>query len=231
MPPLLEQLGALGSLVIHDFANQICIISGNATFAQMMLADPQQVGRAVEAITRAGEHMSFILNQCADLRRRVSAQLPRGDGRAAACRIEAFFRGQPGWRTDVRSGLEGALRVPTDWVAFAAEQTLSAIEQTGGVLRIQRAQVEADGAVLPGDSGFEVRFLWRSHQPFSIDDLRKRYERLGLLAAFELVRQCGGKLEGFTPAAGEQQVLLYVPYASDEAARPGAAPAGAPVCT
>jgi len=215
MPPLLEQLGALGSLLIHDMANQMCIISGNATFAQMTLADPSQVGRAVEAISKAGEHMSFILGQCADLRRRVTAELPHGEGSAAAQGVEAFLLGQPGWQVEVQSGLEGELYVPTEWVVFSAEQAFAELESTGGQARVNRVQPEEDTAFLPGGSYFELRLTWQSQAAFSIDDVRKRYENLGLLAAFELIRQCGGKLEGFTPTAGRQGLLLCVPYVSD----------------
>jgi hypothetical protein len=60
---------------------------------------------------------------------------------------------------------------------------------------------------------------WESGRRFSIDDLRNKFENYGLLAAFELLRQCGGKLEGFTPAEGRQEVILCVPYVFDIGAR------------
>jgi hypothetical protein len=196
-------------------ANQMCIISGNATFAQMMLADPSQVARAVEAISKAGEQMSFILGQCADLRRRVSAGLPHGEGLAAAQGLESFFLGIPGWEVEVQPGLEGDLCVPTQWVVFAAEQAFAELEGGGGQVRVQRVRAEDDTAFLPGGSYFEVRLTWQSAAVFSMGDVRKRYENLGLLAAFELIRQSGGKLEGFTSAEGRQGLLLCVPYVFD----------------
>jgi len=211
-PPPLEQLGALGSLLIHDLANQMCIISGNATFAQMMVADPAQVDRAIKAIAKAGEHLSFVLSQCAELRRRLTEELPYGDGRVAARDIECFFAGKPGWEVDVRGGAEGALLVASEWVSFAVEQVFTELEGTGGQVRVRRIRPEADTAFLPGGNYLEVRLTWESAQPFSMEEVRKRYENLGLLAAFELIRQCGGKLEGFTPAAGRQEILLCVPY-------------------
>lgn len=213
-PPLLEQLGALGSLLIHDMANQMCIISGNATFAQMMSADPAQVDRAVKAIAKAGEHMAFILGQCADLRRRLAAELPYGEGSVAARGIESFFAGKSGWQVEVNSGLEGTLHVASEWLCFAVAQAFSELDSAGGEVRVRRIRPETDTAFLPGGSYFEVRLTWESAQAFSIEEVRRRYENLGLLAAFELVRQCGGKLEGFTPAAGRQEILLCIPYVS-----------------
>lgn len=214
-PPLLEQLGALGSLLIHDMANQVCIISGNATFAQMMREDPEQVDRAVGAIFRAGEHMSKILSQCADLRRRVAAGVPPGDGAEALAGVRAIFRDRPEWTLEVQAGMEGELYVPTAWVVFAVSQTLTEVQGSGGKVRVRRIRPEEDTAFLPGGTYWELRFEWISDKAFSMDEVRKRYKDFGLLAAFELVRQCGGKLEGFTPAPGRQEALLCVPYVHD----------------
>ena len=214
-PALLEQLGALGSLLIHDMANQVCIVSGNATFAQMMLADPQQVGRAVEAIAKAGEQMSRILGQCAELRRQLAGGLPHGEGVEALAAVEAVFREQPGWVFQAQPGLEGAMHLPAVWVVFAVRQALAEVEASGGEARVRRIQPEEDTGFLPGGTYWELRLVWESDKGLSIDDVRKRYENFGLLAAFELVRQCGGKLEGFSPAPGRQEILLCIPYVLD----------------
>ncbi len=211
-PPLLEQLGALGSLLIHDMANQMCIISGNATFAQMMLADPAQVSRAIDAILKAGEHLSFILGQCADLRRQVASGLPMGSGTTAAQIAHDYLLTQPDWKIEIQGKLDGKLVLPESWILFALKEVFRELQHSGGEARIRQIHPDQDTAFLPGGTYFEIRLSWKSPQAFSIDEIRKRYENLGLLAAFELIRQSGGRLEGFTPATGLQQIILCVPY-------------------
>jgi hypothetical protein len=214
-PALLEQLGALGSLLIHDMANQACIISGNATFAQMVLADPKQVGRAVEAIAKSGERMSFILGQCADLRRRVAPDLPRGDAAEVVGGLKELLNPATGWEMEVIGSLEGKLLVPSSWVTFAVGHALAEIEAAGGEARLNRIQPEEDTGFLPVGSYLELRMQWQSERRFAIEEVRERYRNFGLLAAFELIRQSGGKLEGFNPAPERQELLLCVPYLVD----------------
>ena len=121
---------------------------------------------------------------------------------------------------EVHSGLAGPLYVPTAWVVFAAEQIFAELQSSGGEARVKRVQPEEDTTFLPGGTYFEVRLAWQSSQGFSMEEIRKRYENLGLLAAFELIRQSGGKLEGFTPAEGRQEILLCVPYVFEGKQKP-----------
>jgi hypothetical protein len=211
-PALLEQLGALGSLLIHDMANQACIISGNATFAQMVLADPKQVGRAVEAIAKSGERMSFILGQCADLRRRLAPDLPRGEAMEVVAGLKELLNPETGWELEVVGSLEGKLLVASSWVTFAIGHALAEIQAAGGRAQLRRIQPEEDTGFLPVGSYLDLRLQWRSERGFVIEEVRERYRNFGLLAAFELIRQCGGKLEGFNPAPNHQELLLCVPY-------------------
>ncbi len=222
-PALLEQLGALGSLLIHDMANQMCIVSGNATFAQMMMHDPQQLGRAIEAISKSSERMSYILGQTAELRRRLGGELPQGDAAEALAGLRTLLAQRPGWTLDVAEGLTGRVQVPTAWVVFAVHEILRETPAAEGRARIRRASPDSDTTFLPGGAYFEVRLWWESAKAFSMEEHRAKFENFGLLAAFELVRQSGGKLEGFTPATGRQEVLLCVPFVYDiETARGGA---------
>jgi hypothetical protein len=226
-PPLLEQLGALGSLLVHDMANQMCIISGNATFAQMMLTDPQQVARAVDAIAKSGERMSFMLNQCADLRRRLASDLPHGAALPAVEQLRDLFNSGDAWDFAAEGDLAGELPVPIPWVLFTVRESLTELSGCRGTVRIRRVRTEEDTAFLPGGAYFEIHLRWRSSQRFSIDDIRSQYRSFGLLAAFELLRQCGGKLEGFTPAEGRQELLICIPYVVARNGR--ATTAGGPV--
>lgn len=217
-PTLLEQVGAIGSLLVHDLANQMCIVSGNATFAQMMLQDPQQLGRAIDAILKSSERMSYILGQTAELRRRLGAELPAGDASEAVAGIQRILATRPGWTLDA-GPVSGLLTVPTAWVLYGVDQVLHEAVASAGRARVRRASPDSDTTFLPGGTYLEVRFWWESPQPFSIEALRSKFENFGLLAAFELIRQCGGKLDGFTPAAGRQEVLLCVPFVTPPEAR------------
>jgi hypothetical protein len=218
-PPLLEQLGALGSLLIHDMANQMCIISGNATFAQMMLQDPQQLSRAVDAIVKSSERMSFILGQCAELRRRLGGEMPKCQAPTAVEAVKTLLAERPGWTLEIAEGLQGELAMPLPWVSFGLEQTLREIGAKTGRLRLRRARPDSETTFLPGGAYLEIRLWWESPQPLSIDQLRTRFENFSLLAVFELTRQCGGKLEGFTAAPGRQEVLYCVPFAYEIGSR------------
>lgn len=214
-PDLLEQLGALGSLLIHDMANQMCIISGNATFAQMMMQDPQQLTRAIDAITKSGERMSYILGQCAELRRRLGGEMPQGDASEAVAGIQALFAERPEWTLEVAGNLSGRVLLPARWLVFAVDQVLREAAVKQGRARLHRACPESDTSFLPGGTYLEVRLWWESPRRFSLEDQRTKFENFGLLASFELLRQCGGKLEGFTPAEGRQEVILCAPYFFD----------------
>jgi len=211
-PPLLEQLGALGSLLIHDMANQACIISGNASFAQMVLSDSKQVGRAVEAIAKSGERMSFILAQCAELRRRLAPELPRGDAAEVVAGLQELLNPETGWELEIKGSLEGRLLVASSWVTFAVAHVLAETEPPGGGAQLSRIQPEEDTGFLPVGSYLDLRMQWESGSGFVIEEIRGRYQNFGLLAAFELIRQAGGKLEGFNPAPGRQELILCVPY-------------------
>ncbi len=213
-PSPLEQLGALGSLLVHDMANHMCIISGNATFAQMVLQDPAQLNKAVEAIAKAGERMSFILSQCGDFRRTLGEQLPRGGAAETVAGVRQVFAAHPGWSLEVAGEFQGPLLVPTAWAVFAVQQVLAEIQVPTGSAKARRVQMASDTTfLLPfGGAYVEVRLHWESDRPFSIEEIRGRYDNVGILASFELIRQCGGKLEGYTPAPGHQEAAIIVPF-------------------
>ncbi len=215
LPTLLEQLGALGSLLIHDTANHMCIVSGNATFAQMVLQDPVQVAKAVDAIAKSGERLSFVLERCGDLRRQLGENLPRGEVTAAVAAVRQLLTEHPGWTLEIGSAPTAPTLVPTPWIAFAVRQVVVEAGVDKGTIRARPVKPDSDTAfLLPfGGAYYEFRFKWESEKAFSIEEARQRYENLGLLACFELIRQCGGKLEGYTPAPAVQEAVVIIPIA------------------
>lgn len=218
-PPLLEQLGALGSLLIHDMANHLCIISGNATFAQMMREDPLQVQRAVQAIGKAGEHLSFVLGQCAEFRRRLGAELPHGQGVEVAAELRRLVDERPKWTLVASGDVGGELLLPTAWFTFAVGQILREVGEVEGQVRLRRVSGGHGIGGLPGGDQLEFRVNWAAPQGLVMDEIRRRFANFGLLASFELIRQCGGKLEAYTIGPGRHEALISAPYVAG-AARP-----------
>jgi hypothetical protein len=214
LPPVLEQVGALGSLLVHDMANHMCIISGNAGVAQMLMDDPEQCARALDAIVKASEKISHLLARSGELRRRMVEELARGDAETALDQVRSVIARHGQWSVDVVGSLRGPLMLPTSWVAFGVQQILSEVGSVPGELRISKMKPAADTAFIPaGGCYLELRFRWRSTTRLSMDDVRTRYENIGLMATFELVRQCGGRIEGFSPAPDHQEAIFLVPFA------------------
>jgi hypothetical protein len=211
-PPPLEQLGALSSLLVHELSNHLCVIAGNATFAQLSLNDPKQLATAVEAIVKASEVATRVLARCGDLRRTAADQLPPGEAAEVVNLLREVRAQHSGWSLEVPEDLTGALRVPSVWVAFAAEQVLLEAGVERGALRVRMVAADQALVPLPPNRRFlEIRLAYQAAQAFSLKAARGTYERTGLLAAFELVRNCGGKIEGLTPSPSCQEALIYVP--------------------
>jgi hypothetical protein len=218
-PPLLEQLGALCSLLAHDLANQLCVISGSTSFAQMVANDPRRLAEALDTIARASETAGHAVSSFGEYRRTLPAAfLPAPAGEVLAA-LAAFAR-QAGWRCSMPPRVEGSVMLPPEWAVFAASSIRTEIGSKPIVLRASQYSPSGDGA---GDLGVAVhdarcrtglciQFEYSSRKPFSIKDVRTRYENLGLLAAFELNRMLGGDLDSHTPSCGHQIVALWLPF-------------------
>ncbi len=230
-PPLLEQLGALCSLLAHDLANQLCVISGSASFAQMVLDDPKRLATALDAITRASETAGHAVSSFGEYRRTLPATFKPGPARGV---IDAFqdFANHAGWKCVAARDVRGSLLLPPEWAVFAASTIKMEIYSKPVVLHLQQnnpRQHEGHNAGrLPiqgarWQPGLHIRFDYASSRTFSIKEIRARHENLGLLAVFELNRMLGGEVDSRTPSPGRQEIDLWLPFVEDES-NPNAAP-------
>lgn len=217
-PPLLEQLGALCSLLIHDLANQLCIISGSATFAQMTLGDRERLVSSLNAIVKAGEIAGHALASCGELRRALPDTVATGRVPDIVTELRSWA-GREGWSFE-GDPTDGEVRLPPSWVMFTVTSVVKEVRARSGTIRVTRVE-DTTGSLLdlsePGPAPvaqFQLRVdvNYAAAQPFLIKETRARYEHLGLLAAFELNRCVGGRIDARTVVPGQQEVQVYLPY-------------------
>jgi hypothetical protein len=223
-PPLLEQLGALCSLLIHDLANHLCIISGSATFAQMVADEPERVAHSIKAIIEASETASHALGSCGELRRALPETVPSAQVEEVLVRLRTWVSQEPGWTLNAEAGLGGTVRLPAVWVCFALQCLLKEIRVAGGTIRVSRVRqpsafYEDSSSTTVQESGpfvLQIAMVYSGDQPLQFKTIRSRYDHLGLLAAFELNRCLGGRLESRTLYPGQQEVWLELPLISND---------------
>jgi hypothetical protein len=221
-PPLLEQLGALCSLMAHDLANHLCVICGSASFAQLSLDDPRRLAAALEAIARASEIAGHAVSSFGEYRRTLPTAFTPGPARDVVDALRDFAQ-EAGWRCVLPKQLEGSVLLPPRWVVFAASSIKTEIFSKPVVLTVSatdtletgKSDAERTEATIPESRsrpGLLIRFAYRSEEPFSMQDIRVRFENLGLLAAFELNRMLGGEIESRTLGRGNQEIGLWLPF-------------------
>ena len=219
-PPAIELMGALCSLLIHDFANHLCVISGNAHCAQMFVEDPKRVSPALSSVLQASEVAANLLAKCGEMRRGLGSGFPPGDLSLLAEATGDFASHCPGWIVRVPAPLAGRIPLPHYWVTFAASELAKASGAAGGTVWLALRETAAK---LPGSLGpaagpstrtfLEVRLTYRSDQPFPFDEIRSKHTNLTLLAACELVKLTGGRTVCHSPSPADQEIILSVPAA------------------
>jgi hypothetical protein len=206
--PALEQTGALLSLLVHDLANHLCVISGNATYAELIANDPVRVATALQAISQASEVAGDLLGRCAELRKLVARAIGPGDVAAALDLLRRLYGSHPGWRLEIAPDLTGTLAVEEKWIGLAVERIIAQLQAGGGTLRVGLAAPVPDTATGPC---LEIGIRAESSRPFSLKQARETYDNPGLLAAFEVIRGRGGRLEPGPGDGTAQEVILRVP--------------------
>lgn len=221
-PPLLEQLGALCSLLAHDLANQLCVISGSVSFAQLSQNDPVRLTAALETIAKASEVAGHAVSSFGEYRRTLPAAFPPSRAEAVVVALGEAAR-VSGWGFSGPTRVEECVLMPPAWAAFAArsirteihsrpvdlEVTVHKGSDSSGMRGGTRSGARPGAA---GRGGLSVRFAYDSEEAFSIKDIRSRYENLGLLAVFELNRSLGGRVDSRTVCKGTQEITLWLPF-------------------
>jgi hypothetical protein len=218
-PPLLEQLGALCSLLIHDLANHLCIISGSATFAQMIQNEPERLESSLRAIVQASEGAGHALGSCGELRRGLPDTVGPSDIREVLDHLRAVTRDVPGWSLDIELDPDRKVRLPAVWCGFAVRCLIKEVRASHGTITVRRVAETRETTGIGAEPGagstarthLRLGIRYAAERQLEIKEVRARYDHLGLLAAFELNRCLGGRIESRTIAPAEQEVWLELP--------------------
>jgi hypothetical protein len=217
----LEQVGALASRLVHDLANHLCIISGNATFAELILDDRERVAAAIRAIVQASELAGRLLGRCGELREKLTEGMAPGAVAEIATVLSRRYGSDTAWRLNLAPGLSGRVPLPTRWVALAVQQILVETNADHGEIHVERfvrPWIEAPSTAPPGHEFLLIRIHYDADAPIPLKEIRETYGNFSFLAAYELIRNCGGRTEFTTSATPRhQEALVYLPLKGDSA--------------
>jgi hypothetical protein len=211
----LEQVGALASRLVHDLANHLCIISGNATFAELVPDDRVRVGDAVRSIVQASEEAGRLLSRCSELRERLLEGTPSGTVAEILETLAQQYGPNSPWRLSLAADLEGRVPLPARWVALAVRQILAETRTDHGAIHVERFVRPAEeyaSSAPPGPEFLLIRIGYEAAAPIVFKELKDSYRNYSLLAAYELIRNSGGRTEftTLTPPRG-QEARIHLP--------------------
>ncbi len=217
-PPGIELMGALCSLLIHDFANHLSVINGNAQCVHLFSNDPQRAASAVSAILQASETAAGLLVKCGDLRRSLADGFPAGDLSLLAGCIADYAVTCPGWSVNVPLPLAGRAALPPYWIAFTAFEFAKETKADRGDLSLatmERAGKRPSASALVTDpachESLQVKLSYKSDIPFPFDQIRAKHTNLKLLAACELVKTVGGRTACAAASPTDQEITIWIP--------------------
>jgi len=217
-PSPIEVMGALCSLLIHDFANHLSVINGNAQCAQMFVEEPQRTTPALVSILRAGETAAGLLTKCGELRRSLGTAFLPGDLSLLQGLVAEAVARCSGWTVSLPAPLAGRVSLPLYWITFAVTEFVKETKENRGTvwLALKTAPGKSGDLTLatPGLIGgqlLEVRLVWRSSRPFPLDEIRSKHLNMNLLAACELIKLVGGRPVCATIWPTEQEITVCIP--------------------
>jgi hypothetical protein len=220
LPPL-ELMAAMSSLLVHDLANHVSVISGNAQFAQFVINDPQRAETALKSILQASEIASDLLRKCGPLRRSLGNFFGQSEIAALTIDLGGLAVCHPGWLLEAPSQLAGRIVLPAHWIALIAREMITETKASRGVVSLARAEYPKNSSrsmsLPPGTSTehlLQLTLMYGSDQAFPFVEIRSKYANLLLLAAYELILNAGGSLDCVTLEPARQQVILSIPLAA-----------------
>lgn len=213
----LEISGAICARVIHDLSNLTSGLIGNAEYAQASDTQPENLQKALRAISLSANNAGKILGQFLPLQKLLSGEAMPIDADEMARRIGESAGLAPGWRAEATAHLAGQIRVQPRWFAAALWQ----IARETGALRGE-IQISCGPAVFPivwrgrpnGDGPlqlFQVTLHYRSEQALFSTDGPANAENFGLLAVHEIIRRFHGQIHARPKPPGRQEVSVLIP--------------------
>lgn len=211
----LERVGALASRLVHDLANHLCIISGNATFAELVLDDRERVAGAIKSIVQASRSAGQLLGRCSEFRAKLTEGIPAGTLSEIAEALSRRYGSDSPWQLNVAPGLSGRVPLPPRWVALAVQEILVETGADHGEIDVEsfvRLSAETPSPAPPGNEFLLIRIHYDADAPILFETILETYGNLGFLAAYELIRSCGGRTEFTTSVPPRrQEAVMYLP--------------------
>ncbi|MDB6112601.1 MAG: hypothetical protein JWR69_4351 [Pedosphaera sp.] len=214
----LEISGAVSARVVHELANMISGIVGNAEYAGNLTHENGELQKAIQAISASANSAAKLLGQCLPLQTLIAGETFPYDVTEQAHRIAEATGFSAGWRATVPPGLTGQIRVQPRWLAAAILQLARETETSRG--EIGFACGPADFPLLwhgpnpnPGRPLhlFQITLCYRSDQMLVTKEAPVTPERPALLAAFELIRRFKSQIQSRPKPPGRQEISVLIP--------------------
>jgi hypothetical protein len=216
----LEIVGAVSAKVLHDLANLVSGIIGNAEFAEKMTSDAAALQKALQAVSTAANAAGKVLGGCLPLQLSIAGSLVPYDVGEMAANIAESSGLVPGWRASIAPALTGHIKVQPRWLVVAVWQIAQETD-------VPRGEVEfATGpAVFPivwhgshshPENGralqlFHILLRYRSEELLAEKVSAVSSDRPGLLAACELIRRFKGEIHFQSKPPGRQEISVLIP--------------------
>jgi hypothetical protein len=214
----LEISGAICARVIHDLANLVSGIMGNAEYAQRGDANSANLQKALQAITLSANSAGKLLGQCLPLQHYISrSAFPYPIAELAADIAEAACLA-PGWTVNAPPPLTGDVSVQPRWLTSAIWQLAREAEVTSGEINFLCGPavfpVVWSGTSLNGSQPsqlFQITLSYKSDHQLLSNGAAISPERFALLAAHEIIRRCKGQIHSRPKPPGRQEISILIP--------------------
>jgi hypothetical protein len=214
----LEISGAICSRVIHDLSNLVSGVIGNAEYAQGPTVTPENLQKALQAISQSANTAGKLLGQCLPLQVLVSNEAAAIDTDDMARRISESAGLAPGWRAEATGHFTGQIRVQPRWFAAAVWQLAREAAVARGEIKISCGPAMFPvvwRGLRPGPERsmefFQVTLHYRAEQMLSAADGPVSPDRFGLVAVHELIRRFRGQIHPRAKPPGRQEITILLP--------------------
>lgn len=215
----LEVSGAICARIIHDLANTVGGIVGNAEFvADAVAGGTPSSQRAMQAITTSANAAGRLLGQCLPLQRSISGAAFACDTNELSQRIAAANGYAPDWRVKMSEELRGQVNAQGRWLIGAVWQLIRETKVSEGEINFQCGPAVFPvlwrgpnlGQGRPAEL-FQIHFYYRAEEPLIVGESGTSVERPGLFAASEIVRVARGQIQCRTKTPGRQEISILLP--------------------
>jgi hypothetical protein len=214
----LEISGAISARVIHDLANLISGIIGNAEYAHHAGADSVNRNKALQAIQLSANNAGKLLSQCLPLHQLITREAFTLDASELADALADASGLADGWTVVPPCGITGRVFVQPRWLVAAVWQIAREIATSTGEISFHSGEpsvpviwpTSLTGNGRPSEV-FQVTISYRSAQPLFANGAPLSPDHYGLLAAQELISGLRGQILARPKPPGRQEVFVMLP--------------------